>query len=37
MKKARRFDWFVAGCTFLLYVEANIYFIYDAIKTVDGN
>lgn len=37
MKKARRFDWIVAAFTLLLYLLANIYFIYDAIKTVDGN
>jgi len=36
-KKAKRFDMIVALITFLLYVFANIYFIYDAIRTVDGN
>jgi hypothetical protein len=35
--KARRFDLIVGIITFSFYVIANLYFIYDAIKTVDGN
>lgn len=35
--KARRFDMIVAAVVFFLYLIANIWFIYSAIKTVDGN
>ncbi len=37
IEKARRFDNIVAAVIFLLYLLANIWFIYAAIKTVDGN
>jgi hypothetical protein len=37
IEKARRFDNIVAVIIFLLYLLANIWFIYTAIKTVDGN
>ncbi|MBK8520156.1 MAG: hypothetical protein IPL54_04510 [Chitinophagaceae bacterium] len=37
IKQARRFDNVVAAIIFLLYFLANIWFIYAAIKTVDGN
>jgi hypothetical protein len=35
--KARRFDNIVAAVVLLVYLLANIWLIYDAIKTVDGN
>ncbi|MBL7702148.1 MAG: hypothetical protein JNM14_07855 [Ferruginibacter sp.] len=37
MKKAKRFDHIFAVVVFLVYLLANIWLIYDAIKTVDGN
>lgn len=36
LKKAMRLDKVVAIVTLLLYLVANFYFIYDAIKTVEG-
>jgi hypothetical protein len=37
MERAKRFDKIVGAVVFLVYLLANIWFIYDAIKTVDGN
>ncbi len=35
--RARRFDKIVAAVVFIVYLLANVWLIYDAIKTVDGN
>jgi hypothetical protein len=37
LKKARRFDYIVASITALLYIGANLYFIYNASKAIHGN
>jgi len=37
IQKARRYDKIVGLIVFIVYLLANIWFIYDAIKTVDGN